>query len=69
MKQPKHRTISYIRVSTVEQDTEKNRAAVLTYANSKNFGRVDFVEEKVSGMKSWRKRKLAEIVEELKAGD
>ena len=69
MKKPKPSTVAYIRVSTVDQDTEKNRAAVLNFANSRDFGKVSFVEEKVSGMKSWRKRKLAEVVENLKQGD
>jgi DNA invertase Pin-like site-specific DNA recombinase len=65
----KHSTVAYLRVSTLEQDTDKNRAAVLAYANNKDFGKVAFVEEKVSGMKPWRKRKLADVVEDLKAGD
>jgi DNA invertase Pin-like site-specific DNA recombinase len=30
---------------------------------------VEFVEEKVSGMKPWRKRRLAEVVEGLRQGD
>jgi len=65
----KHRTIGYLRVSTVEQDVEKFRSGVLAFANTRDFGKVDFVEEKISGMKSWRKRKLAEVVEQLQAGD
>lgn len=65
----KRKTICYIRVSTVDQDTEKNKAAVLGFANSRDFGKVEFVEEKVSGMKSWKKRKLAEVVETLQVGD
>jgi DNA invertase Pin-like site-specific DNA recombinase len=69
MKQQKRRTIAYLRVSTVEQDLDKFRSGVLAFANTKDFGKVDFVEEKISGMKSWRKRKLAEVVEQLEAGD
>jgi DNA invertase Pin-like site-specific DNA recombinase len=64
------RVVGYLRVSTVDQDTEKNRAAVLAYANQKGFiGKVEFVEEKVSGLKSWRKRRLAGVVEDLQEGD
>jgi DNA invertase Pin-like site-specific DNA recombinase len=62
-------TLGYIRVSTDEQDTEKNHAAILDFANARDFGKVEFVEEKISGMVSWRKRKLAEVVDHLKAGD
>ncbi len=62
--------VAYLRVSTVDQDTEKNRADVLAFANSRGFlGRVQFVEEKVSGLKPWRKRKLAQVVEGLQRGD
>ena len=63
------RVIGYIRVSTVDQDTFKNRAEILEFANKKDLGRVEFVEEKVSGKKQWRDRKLGRVVEEMKAGD
>ena len=64
-----NKVIGYIRVSTVDQDTEKNEAAILKYANSRNFGQVEFVSEKVSGNKSWKKRKLFDVVESLTTGD
>ena len=63
------RTIGYIRVSTSEQDTEKNKAAILMLANKNRFGTVEFVEEKVSGKKSWKERKLKRIIDELDAKD
>lgn len=64
------RVVGYLRVSTTDQDTEKNRADVLAFANNKNLlGKVEFVEERVSGLKSWRKRKLAGVVEDLGKGD
>ena len=63
------RCIGYLRVSTAEQDVEKNKADILKLANDKKIGNVDWVEEKVSGTKSWRKRKLGEVFETLKAGD
>lgn len=65
----KPQTIAYLRVSTIDQDLDKNRAAILELANSKHLGHVKFVEEKVSGKVSWRKRKIAEILETCKAGD
>lgn len=52
------KTTAYLRVSTIDQDIEKNKAAILALANSKVLGHVQFVEEKVSGKISWRKRKL-----------
>jgi DNA invertase Pin-like site-specific DNA recombinase len=63
------KVIGYLRVSTEEQDTGKNKADVLAFANAKGLLKVDFVEEKVSGAKSWKKRKLKDVVDEMKAGD
>ena len=62
-------TVSYLRVSTEDQDTEKNKADVLKFANERDFGRVHFVEEKVSGTKSWKERKIKKIIDELGEGD
>ena len=33
------KTIGYLRVSTQEQDLEKNKADILTLANNKNLGK------------------------------
>ena len=63
------RTIAYIRVSTSNQDTEKNKADILMMANDKNLGSVRFVEEKASGKKSWKERKIAEIIDDLNEND
>lgn len=62
-------TVGYLRVSTLDQDLEKNKADILGLANSKALGQVRFVEEKTSGRISWRKRKIAEIITELGQGD
>jgi len=66
---PAPKVISYLRVSTADQDTEKNKADVLAFANARRLLKVQFVEEKVSGMQPWRKRKLAHVVEGLEKGD
>ena len=63
------KTISYLRVSTIDQDIEKNKTDILKLANAKQLGNVRFVEEMVSGKISWRKRKIFDIITELKAGD
>src|ERR671913_1035227 len=63
------KTIAYLRVSTIDQDIDKNKAAILALANHKVLGHVQFVEEKVSGKISWRKRKIAQILETAQKGD
>ena len=66
---PTSKTIAYLRVSTIDQDLEKNKAAILALANAKVLGHVQFVEEKVSGKISWKKRKIADILETSQQGD
>lgn len=63
------RNIAYLRVSTLEQDLEKNKTDILTLANEKNLGKVEFIEEKVSGKISWKRRQIALIIEELAKDD
>lgn len=65
----KSKTIGYLRVSTFSQELEKNKADILALANNFDLGKVAFVEEIVSGKVLWRKRKIAEILDDLKAGD
>ena len=38
-------TYSYLRVSPLEQNTEKNKLDVLKFANERKLGNVEFVEE------------------------
>ncbi|WP_020590018.1 recombinase family protein [Desulfobacter curvatus] len=65
----KLKTVAYLRVSTSGQDLEKNKADILLFANDRKFGHVDFVEEKVSGKKHWKDRKIKTIIDKLGAGD
>lgn len=65
----KAKTIGYLRVSTADQELEKNKADILKLANTFDLGKVEFVEEVVSGKVSWRKRKIAQILDDLSAGD
>jgi len=70
--QPKNiipKTVAYLRVSTAEQDLEKNKAEILYLVNDKDFGKVEFVEEKASGTKSWKERKIKELIDNLNTGD
>ena len=66
---PQSLTIAYLRVSTTDQDPEKNKFDILQLANDKGLGQVQWVEETVSGRVSWRKRQLATILESLQPGD
>lgn len=63
------RTIAYLRVSTADQDLQKNKYDILQLANDKSLGKVEWVEEQVSGRVSWKKRKIAEVIEQLQTGD
>jgi DNA invertase Pin-like site-specific DNA recombinase len=64
-----YKTIGYLRVSTGKQENEKNKAAILQFANEKKLGHVRFAEETVSGTKDWRTRELGNVLESLKDGD
>ena len=63
--------IGYLRVSTIDQDLDKNKAEILRLVNDKHLGsgHVVFVEEKASGKKPWRERRIAEIMDDLVEGD
>lgn len=63
------KNIAYLRVSTQEQDIEKNKSEILHLANDKALGKIEFIEEKVSGKIHWKQRKIGEIVESLQKGD
>lgn len=63
------RVVGYLRVSTAKQETEKNKAQVVVFANDLGMGRVEWVEEVVSGKKPWREREIAGVVESLAEGD
>ncbi len=65
--QPK--TIGYLRVSTIGQELEKNKADILKLANDRDLGKVTFIEEIISGKVSWRDRKLADVLNNAAAGD
>jgi DNA invertase Pin-like site-specific DNA recombinase len=66
---PASTVIGYLRVSTADQNLEKNKADILRLANEHDLGRVRFVEEAASGKTSWRQRKIAEVLDSLRAND
>jgi len=63
------KTTAYLRISTIDQDIDKNKADILKLANEKQLGHVKFVEEKISGTVSWKKRKIYTIIQDAKSGD
>ena len=62
-------TYAYLRVSTIEQNTEKNKLDVLKFANDKKLGNVEFVEEQISGKANFKNRQLGALLEKMKQGD
>ena len=62
-------TKAFLRVSTVLQDTEKNKIDILQFANSKKLGNVEFIEEHCSGRISYKDRKLGKLLESMSKGD
>jgi DNA invertase Pin-like site-specific DNA recombinase len=69
LKDARMETIGYLRVSTNEQDLDKNKADILHLANDKNLGKVHWEEEKISGRVHWKKRKISDVIERLRPGD
>lgn len=63
------KTIGYLRVSTQDQDLEKNKADILHFANDRNFGQVEWAQETVSGVTNWRGRKIHGVIQNLENGD
>jgi DNA invertase Pin-like site-specific DNA recombinase len=63
------KTVAYLRVSTLDQDIEKNKTDILHFANQRDLGKVHFVEEVASGRKPWRQRRIAQVLEDLQDGD
>ena len=59
-------TYAYLRVSTTEQETEKNKDKIFHYANFKKFGTVEFIEETISGTKKYKERELGKLLNNLK---
>lgn len=67
--QATRKTVAYLRVSTLDQDIEKNKADILHFANHHDLGKVHFVEEVASGRTPWRARRIAQVLEELQGDD
>ena len=62
-------TCAYIRVSKLDQDTEKNKLDILKFANERKLGNVEFTEEHVTGKKHFKDRKLGLLLNKLQKND
>ena len=58
-------TYAYLRVSTIEQNTEKNKLDILKFANTNKLGNVEFIEEQISGKTSYKERKLGLLLNKM----
>src|SRR4029450_4120576 len=61
---------AYLRVSTDQQDMDNKNYGVLAYANTRNLGPLQFVEDTASGRLAWRERAVGRLLTETThAGD
>ena len=59
----------YIRVSTENQTVENQKIAIKQFCKSKKLHHIQWVAETVSGTKKPEKRKLGNLIENVKEGD
>ena len=62
-------TKGFIRVSTLDQDTEKNKLDILQFTNTHRLGNVEFIEEHCSGRINYKERKLGALLVSMQTGD
>lgn len=62
-------TLGYIRVSTDQQDLEKQRHLLLEYAHKNKIVINDFIEIEISSQKDKKKRRIDELLNRMKKHD
>ena len=62
-------TFAYLRVSTLEQNTQKNQMDILKFVNDKKLGNVEFIEEQISGKLNFKDRKLGQLLNQMQKDD
>lgn len=60
---------AYLRVSTILQDTDKNKLEILKFANQHKFGSVEFIEEHITSKKHYSQRLIGKLLNNIKSGD
>jgi DNA invertase Pin-like site-specific DNA recombinase len=58
--------IAYYRVSTISQDTNRQKSEVQSFCKKNDYVIVKEIEENISGLKPWRERGLSEILKTKK---
>lgn len=61
--------VGYLRVSTDNQDLKSQKVGIDEYCKQKNIKIERWVEEKISGTKTLKERRLGSLVKQLKSGD
>ena len=59
----------YIRVSTDSQTTENQRLVIKNYCKARRLRHIQWIAETASGVKNPQKRKLGELMKEVRQGD
>ncbi len=59
----------YLRVSTKEQNSQYQKDMMLNYANENSYVPITFVDETMSGAKSYKNRALGNLLNKLSSGD
>lgn len=59
----------YLRVSTKEQNSQYQKNMILNYANENNYVPITFIDETMSGAKSYKNRTLGDLLNKLSKGD
>lgn len=64
-----HKTVAYLRVSTLEQDLKNQKLEILEYASRNQLQITEWMEIKMSALKSKKERLLDVLLDKLEAGD
>jgi DNA invertase Pin-like site-specific DNA recombinase len=64
-----HRNVAYLRVSTDHQELDSQKLGILNFADANKIKPLEFVQETASGGIPVEKRRLGELITELKEGD
>ena len=59
----------YLRVSTKDQNSQYQKDMMLNYANENNYVPITFIDETMSGAKSYKNRELGTLLNKLSSGD
>ena len=60
---------AYIRVSTKNQDNEKQKYEIFNYAHNKKINIDEIIEETITSRKSYRNRLLGQLINKVKKND